>query len=205
MKKTILVIAGLISLGTQAQSFVNGSFEKNSHSGKCGYNLKNDEITSTVEGTHAFGGYEAVDILKAGCIIESVADGEVALGVANEPSNPDNGEAISLELTETLKEGKYYKISFKVMAITKYGPQGDLLIGSSSKANDFGVKANRTVSAAGKWGTITFIHTAEKDDKYITIKPVPGVKSWNIVDDFSIEAMTDEEADAWFNEAMKED
>ncbi len=205
MKKYTLIIACLISLGTQAQSFVNGSFEKNSFTKSCGYNLSNSEINAALDGTVAFAEFEKVDILKAGCIIESVADGEVALGIANDPANPESGEAISLELTETLKEGEYYKISFKVMAITKYGPQGDLLIGSSPKADDFGVKAIKAISKEGEWATITFLLRAKKDDKFITIKPVAGVKSWNIIDDFKLEALSQEEADAWFDEVMKED
>lgn len=191
MKKLFLfVFAGLGICGTvHSQTFLNGSFEKNSAGQSCGYNLPNADIDSKMNSTVAFGKYEAIDILIAGCIINDIADGNYALGIANEPSNPTNGEAFSLELSETLTENQQYEISFKVQAITKYGPQGNLLIGISSQNNTFGNEVFKAFSADGKWITSTFKFTATKDIKFITIKPEPGKKSWNIVDDFNIKKL----------------
>lgn len=186
MKYYSLIIACGLSASVQAQSFINGSFEKTTASNSCGYNLSNSDINAQMTGTHAFGGYEAIDILREGCIISSIADGDFALGIANEPSNPSNGEAISLELSDALVENQEYQISFKVQAITKYGPQGNLLIGTSSTKDKFGSEVHNAVTKSGEWIEVSFIFVAGKDTKFITIKPVAGVKSWNIVDDFKL-------------------
>lgn len=189
MKYYTFIIACGLSASMHAQSFVNGSFENNSCTQKCGYNLVNSDINAQVKATTAFGSYEAIDILKAGCIIESIADGNVAIGIANNPSDPQNGEAISLELSESLKEGEEYEVTFKVHAITKYGPQGDLIIGTSASADAFGDEVYSAKTSANEWITITLKFKAAKDVKFITVKPVSGVKSWNVVDDFTIKSL----------------
>lgn len=172
-----------------SQEFLNGSFEKNISKKGCGYNLTNTHINSQMESTYAFGKYEAIDILLAGCIIDSVADGTFALGIANEPSNPQNSEAFSLELSGPLTIGYTYQITFKVRSITKYGPQGNLLIGSSSSKDNFGKNIGTVTTEADKWISVTLEFYAENDDQFITIIPVAGIKSWNIVDDFSIKIL----------------
>jgi hypothetical protein len=168
------------------QVFLNGSFEKNISKQSCGYNLTNTHINSQMQSTYAFGKYEAIDILISGCIIDSIPEGNFALGIANEPSTPLNGEAVSLELSSPLIIGSTYQISFKVRSITKYGPQGNMELGSSSSKNDFGKHIATATTVADKWTTITFDFYAENDDQYITIMPVTGIKSWNVVDDFTI-------------------
>ena len=186
---TIALSVAFFSKNSYGQQFLNGSFEKTSADESCHYNLSNSDVNSKMENTTAFGKYEAVDILMANCIIDNIADGKFAIGIANEPSSPKNSEAISLELSSPLVIGQTYKISFKVRSITKYGPQGDLNIGCSSSKNHFGTNISTVKTIADKWIDIQFEFYAENDDNFITVMPVSGVKSWNIVDDFVIKVI----------------
>jgi len=116
---------------------VNGSFETTTSTG-CDYNMNNNVFNSKMSNTNAFGIYKKIDIVESGCFVPSIPDGTHAVSIANNPADPTQGEAIALEITTPLTAGDSYKIIFDAIAITDFGPQGDLLVGASTSNELFG-------------------------------------------------------------------
>ena len=168
-----------------SQSFLNGSFETTTSTG-CNYNMNNATYNSLMPNSNAFGSYQALDIVVSGCYIPSVPDGIYAVNIANNPPNNIQGEAISLELSIPLIMGNSYTISFEALALTSFGPQGDLLIGASTTNSTFGAAIYTANTVNSGWITFTFTFVAPNNSSNITVMPVSGISSWNSIDNFVI-------------------
>ena len=168
-----------------AQSFLNGSFETTTSTG-CNYNMNNATYNSLMSNSNAFGSYQALDIVVSGCYIPSVPDGLYAVSIANNPPNNIQGEAISLQLSTALIMGNSYTISFEALAITSFGPQGNLLIGASTSNSTFGTTIYTANTVNTAWTNFTFTFVAPNNSTNITVMPVAGVSSWNSIDNFTI-------------------
>lgn len=186
MKRLIILGFALSSFNAQSQSILNGSFESTSASASCNYNISNATYNSAMNNSTAFGLYQQTDIVVSGCYIPSIPDGQFSVGIANNPSNNVEGEAISLELSAPLVIGNAYEISFQAYANTDFGPQGDLVIGVSTANNSLGTVIDTANTVIGTWTSFTVNFTATDNSTYITVAPVQGISSWNFVDDFSI-------------------
>lgn len=186
MKYTFLlfVFSILTTKFVYSQNFVNGSFETTTSSG-CDYNLNKVSFNTKMSNTNAFGAYEQLDIVESGCFIPSIPDGIHAVSIANNPSNPNEGEAIALELTTPLTVGASYQIALDAIAITDFGPQGNLLIGASTSNASFGTTIY-TVVTTTSWTNFSFNFIAPNNSTHITVMPVSGISSWNSIDNFSL-------------------
>ena len=171
----------------EAQAFLNGSFENTTSPNSCNYNMTNATFNSFMQNTIAFGVYEQLDIQITSCFIPSVPNGTYVVGIANNPSNNTQGEAISLELSAPLVNGDAYILSFEGYSNTEFGPQGNLLIGSSNSSNNFGMEIYNATTVDSQWTSFSFTFTAPNNGTFITVMPVSGVNSWNMVDNFQIE------------------
>ena len=66
---------------TQAQTFLNGSFETNTATG-CSYNLSNSAFNDLMSNVNAFSvNYEQIDIHTSGCYVDP-QDGNWCVGLA---------------------------------------------------------------------------------------------------------------------------
>lgn len=183
--RTILSILVVItSTSLAAQSFLNGSFEVNSATEQCTYNISNSTYNQLMANSTAFGEYESLDIVQNGCYLDGIPDGSFSVSIANTPNDNQVGEAISLELAENLIIGESYTFTFQSIAMTDFGPQGNLLIGASTEASEFGVTLFDAATVEGVWNEYTVSFVAEEAVSYITVMPVPGISSWNSVDAF---------------------
>lgn len=180
-----ILITFCISVNLNAQAILNGSFEATS-SGGCNYNMNNVTYNGLMSNSVAFGAYQSLDIVISGCYIPSVPHGTKAVSIANNPGNNSLGEAISLALSAPLIAGNSYTLSFQALAITSFGPQGNLLIGASTSSAAFGTTVYTANTVNTGWTTFTFAFVAPNNATNITVMPVPGVSSWNAVDNFSI-------------------
>ena len=183
----ILTIFTLSNFLCSSQTFVNGSFE-NTTANSCTYNISNSTFNNMMNNTLAFGSYQALDIQLANCYIPSVPNGNYAVGIANNPSNNSQGEAIALELTIPLVSGNQYSLSFDAYSITNFGPQGNLLLGSSDTGNNFGIEIYNANTISSQWTSFTFTFIAPNNGTHITVMPVSGISSWNSIDNFVIES-----------------
>lgn len=184
----ILTVLILSSHLCDAQTFLNGSFENTTSPNSCNYNMSNATFNSLMQNSIAFGTYEQLDIQVISCFIPSVPDGTYVVGIANNPGNNNVGEAISLELSAPLVSGSAYILSFEGYSNTEFGPQGNLLIGSSISSNSFGVEIYNATTVDSQWTSFNFLtFTAPNNGTFITVMPVAGISSWNMVDDFQIE------------------
>lgn len=187
MKTTLLFVGLSLSTFVQAQTIINGSFETNSASLGCTYNVSNAAYNGYISNSTAFGLYESIDIVVNGCFVNNIPDGNFAVSVANNPSNNIEGEAISLEMDMPLTIGNQYQISFQATAI-QYASvtQGDLLIGVSTSPNNFGDLVDTAITVENVWNNYTVTFTATSAATHITVMPIPGISSWNCIDAFSI-------------------
>jgi hypothetical protein len=187
MKTTLLLVGLFLSTFLQAQNVINGSFETNTAPLGCTYNVSNAVYDGYISNSAGFGVYEALDIIVNGCFVNNIPDGSYAVTVANNPTNNIEGEAVSLEIDAPLTIGNQYQISFQATAV-QYASviQGDLLIGVSTASNSFGDLVDTAVTVENVWNSYSFTFTATSPATHITVMPIPGISSWNCVDDFSI-------------------
>ena len=183
----MLLAALLISFDGTTQSVLNGSFEITTAPSSCSYNLTNAAYNGYISNSEAFGTYEAVDIVVNGCFLNNIPDGTFGVSLANNPNNNLQGEAISLALNLPLTVGSAYQINFQATAI-QYTTvtQGDLLIGISSSGNSFGTVVDTAFTVENVWNSYSFTFTASSAATHITVMPLPGISSWNCIDNFSI-------------------
>lgn len=188
--KTLSLFTALVlyAMLTSGQSFLNGSFENNSSTSDCNYNISNTAFNGYFSNVTAFGQYEAIDIQVAGCYVPTIADGTFAVALANFPSDPVTGEAVALELSEPLVMGNSYAMSFEAYAMPDFGSdQGDLLIGASMNGTEGGTTVYTAATVYDTWTTFTFEFVAPNNATHMTVVPVTGISSWNSIDNFVIE------------------
>lgn len=171
-----------------SQTFLNGSFENNSSTNACNYNISNAVFNDYFSNVTAFGEYEAIDIQVAGCYVPIIADGTFAVGLANFPGDPSSGEAVALELSEPLVMGNSYAMSFEAYGMPEFSSeQGDLVIGASISGTEGGIAVYTAETVLDTWTTFTFEFVAPNNASHMTVVPVAGVSSWNSIDNFVIE------------------
>lgn len=185
-QKIILIIFTLSSIFCNSQTFLNGSFENTTSPNSCSYNNSNSTFNSLMNNTFAFGDYQLLDIVISNCFIPSVPDGIYSVSIANNPSNNVEGEAIALELSTPMITGNSYLLSFEAISLTSFGPQGNLLIGSSITNNNFGMEIYNATTIDGQWTSFSFTFVAPNNGTHITVMPVRNVSSWNSIDNFII-------------------
>lgn len=179
----LIILSVFYVCNSSAQSFLNGSFETTTSTG-CNYNMTNATYNTLMSSSNSFGSYQAIDIVVSGCYIPSVPNGITAVSIANNPTNNALGEAISLTLSAPLVMGNSYTISFQALALTSFGPQGNLMIGASTSNSTFGTTLYTATTVNTGWTTFTFTFVAPNNSSHITVMPVPGVSSWNSIDNF---------------------
>lgn len=162
MKKVLLLGSLILIFNTQAQSVINGSFETNTASLTCNYNLSNNAFNGLVSNVTAYGVYEATDLVVNTCFVNNIPDGNFAVSLANNAgANWMQGEAISIELDVPLIIGTTYEISLEAAGIDYSSvTEGDLLIGVSTSPTDFGNLVDTAVTVLNIWNSYSFVFTA---------------------------------------------
>ncbi|HOY31832.1 MAG TPA: carbohydrate binding domain-containing protein [Bacteroidales bacterium] len=188
MKKSIILsLAALLNfsivLVLPAQEFINGDFEQTTAPpGVDQINLSNEAFSSMMAHTYAFGTYGDMDIINS-----TVYSGAAQSGAWFVALTGGGTDAISMELTSSLIEGKTYSISFWDKAGAGFIPQ-EFQIGISTEKNTFGIPVcTAEMPVLAVWTRRTFSFIAPISGKYITVQlaGITDISKWAQVDNFS--------------------
>lgn len=187
IKKLILSLSVLLVVfQSNAQTFLNGSFEVTTATMVCNYNLSNPTFNGLMSNTVAFGAANETDILVAGCYTPTIPDGVRAVGIAG------TFDEISLELSSPLTIGESYTISFWTRSDINFRPRGDVEIGASTSSVAFGTPIYTAVTVESTWINHVFTFVAPNAATYITARNVAGPIYWNHLDNFVMVEPEDE-------------
>jgi hypothetical protein len=162
---------------------INGSFETTL--GTCSYNESNFFFNRKMSNCFAFGDNSEIDIIKDTCGYGPAQDGNYFLGIAVDNSN-ELTDALSLELSSPLIEGKTYVLNF----YSRKDPDFDanlLEVGYTKDSLSFGTSIGSTSSLpTTSWEPVSFTFTPSFNSKFITIRTIAGIYGWNFIDNFTI-------------------
>ena len=197
MKKYLITLILLFGLyQSYSQTFLNGDFENNLSSG-CDYNNTDILFNTKVSNVYAFGkaysgsdgGYVGeTDIQTMGCYV-TPQNGNWCLGLSSDTAS--TSDAVAIELTSNLIIGQSYQVSFYIFGNTSFSNiLTDVKIGVSNTDSTFGNLLFTASPFTNIWKHIDFNFTASQSDKFITVANIPGVNSWNQIDNFTISNVT---------------
>ncbi len=178
------LLAPLLALFIQkatAQCFVNGDFENH----KATYdeiNLSNDNFNKMMPGVTAFGSYGDVDIISSNAYGGAGAQSKnwyIAL-------TGGGTDIVAIELSEPLKQGNTYTVSFYDRAAAGY-KAFPIEIGLSTSNMSFGSVVYDFHEAAvnNVWTRREFVFVAPLSGKYLTVKMLQGdIQTWVNIDNF---------------------
>jgi hypothetical protein len=179
----LAILLCVFSQSTNAQTFINGDFELTSATdGVDEINLSNENYNQKMKFSHAFGTYGDMDIIST-----STYDGLPQHGKFFVAFTGGGTDAISMELTEPLKAGENYTISFWDRGSSGYVPQA-FQIGISNTADQFGtVVFTAGTPQIGVWTERVFTFRAPESAKYITVQlsGPNNIGDWAQADHFS--------------------
>jgi hypothetical protein len=214
MKKIVFILIMFCAFTTKAQNLVmNGSFEHNNFlPPNCPTDISNAIYNASVDSSTSitkWSFYGMNNLFYEGCIIgslppvlpgfvvpdEVVYDKDFSLVIAARDSMINNWHhytwnGVTLELSQTLLLGSYYKLSYYQKVITPnvfgtpYGP-GALEIGISEHDTSFGVAVDTIAYNDYTWEKIEFVFQATIPAKHLSIKGHPLLgQDAAIVDNF---------------------
>lgn len=200
MKTKILIINFIIIfIGYEkcfGQFFLNGDFEFNLAS-NCEYNHSDSIFNTRISDVFAFGknNYGAslrgqTDIQTKGCFV-TPQHGDWCIGLSGERFTDTTSDAIALKLSSTLTAGFKYQLSFYLFGNTTFSDTlGDIVVGESDSPSIIGRIIDTISPIAMNWKQVLLNFEATQSSQYITIKNVPGLRSWNQIDNFEIKLIT---------------
>ncbi len=184
LKKALLLLLILQTLGASSQTFLNGDFENNTAT--LGYdqiNLPNASFNTMMTGTYAFGTYGDMDIINTATYTGGPQKGSWFVAFTG-----GGTDAISMELSSNLIQGKSYTITFWDKSGDGFVAQ-PFQIGVSDTKDSFGtaVYTADQIPTAGVWTKRTFSFAAPISGKYITVQlsGANNIGDWSQADNFS--------------------
>jgi hypothetical protein len=188
--KTIIIKTALLSLlflqgfGACGQSFLNGDFENNTAGiGTDQINLSNAAFNTMMPANFAFGSYGDMDIINT-----ATYDGAAQKGSWFVAFTGGGTDAISMELTSDLIQGKRYTITFWDKCGAGFVTQ-PFQIGVSEAKDAFGttVYTCDAMPVVGVWTKRTFSFVSPLSAKYITVQlaGANNINDWAQADNFS--------------------
>ena len=176
MKKLMILILICYAWNTHAQQILNGSFEDNDLI-ECNYGLSNNGYNLMVANSTAFSTW-VVAMFDVNCPWDGgVQDGSwmVGLGGQDTLGNGPERTAISLELSDTLWEGEWYKLSFYLKKPLP-SPNGlnvfnnQVEIGLSEVPDEFGAHIFTSEFPDSIWTLQEVVFQAPPNIKHITCR-----------------------------------
>ena len=184
MKKLYsLLIITACTLTANSQNLINGSFEMTT--GNCDINIDNNVFNSLMNNCYAFGTLGSnLDILNSdtiSCSYGIAQNGNYFVGIAY------NGykEALSLSLDSNLISGNLYTLSFYNKKDTSW-TSNKLEIGYSMDSLSFGTLIDTVPAPNTGWHNVLLSFSPINNSKFITIRVVDSITSWNLIDNFSL-------------------
>ncbi len=169
LRIAILIFPMALPFTSNAQDFLNGSFEQN---GKlCLINTSTSVFNANVKNTRAFGSYHKPDIASSDCNYGTAKDGNWFVGIATNVNGGIRSEAITLELSEALSKGSQYSLTFYARL---HSIASNIEIGQSV-ADSLGGQVFYTVAAENvgtEWSEFTIRFTAPNNGKYISVRAI---------------------------------
>ncbi|MCW3078399.1 MAG: hypothetical protein JWO32_3008, partial [Bacteroidetes bacterium] len=166
----------------QAQTFLNGSFEKNTGCIGDQINLSNIDCNAKLTEINSFGTYGDIDIISSAIYGGSGAQqGNWYLGMTG-----GGTDMIAFTLSEPLVKGKTYIISYYDRKTDSYSV-GPVQIGLSTNNNTLGtvVYTGSEMGTQKTWTQHTFTFTAPISGQFITVQMSTGtISDWINLDNF---------------------
>ncbi len=170
-----------------SQVIVNGSFEVTTAPVGCNYNLANPVFNGYMSDVLAYGAGNETDIIMDGCYVTDIPDGLRSISIAHVPE-----DEISMVIDVPLVLGETYTLSFWALSETTFAGPGDVVIGASTSATDFGILIQTVSPTVMDWGNHTFTFVAPNNATHITVRNAPGGPYWNHLDHFEFILPIDE-------------
>lgn len=188
MKKYAIIFLFIIKLilstycNTQAQTFLNGSFEINTATGDL-INASNTTFNSLMSDCYSFGTSGNIDIITSNAYSGWPQDGNWFVML-----HGNYTDQLSMKLSAPLTMGSCYTIIFYDRAWSGYTTTGPIEIGLSTTNNSLGTAIYTTPSApiTGIWTERIFSFIAPNNGQYITINETGPTVNFMHVDNFSI-------------------
>jgi hypothetical protein len=198
MKKLTLILLVFCAFTTKAHNLVmNGSFEYNNIKPEdvdCPIDIHNDDFNALIDSTISLSDWALhTALFFEGClnmgtmVPDSIAyEGEVSLliaskdtivGLATPPSHWQSRLGVTMELSQILLPGSYYKLSYYQKVLppntlwTHYTP-GAMEIGISERDTSFGVVVDTIAYNDYNWEKIEFVFKATIPAKYLSVRGV---------------------------------
>jgi len=175
-----LVVLGLfLPYFTDAQTFLNGSFETNTAAGNL-INMNNAAFTAAISNTTSFGTTPNGDLITIGW-------GTIQNGLWKVALTGGGTDIFGLELSAPLVAGNSYTFTFWDLSFSSW-VSNPLQLGLSTTSTTQGTVIHTTAAGAtnGVWTQRTVTFTAPNNGQYITVRQTIGTAttSWVMVDNF---------------------
>ncbi len=183
--KTALITAFFLqALTLSGQTFLNGDFENNTAGMAYDQiNLSNSVFNTMMSNTFAFGSYGDMDIISSATYTGGPQKGSWFVAFTG-----GGTDAISMELSSNLIQGKHYTITFWDKCGAGFVTQ-PFQIGVSDAKDAFGsiVYTCDAMPVVGVWTKRTFSFEAPLSGKYITVQlaGAASIGDWAQADNFS--------------------
>jgi hypothetical protein len=178
-------------LSGNAQSLLNGDFEKNTADG-CIYNLENEDFNLIMEDVVAFGSNSEMDIHNDTCGYADVISNNWFVSLSQRPSGEIDQLALRMDLP--LTAGGSYRLTYFDWAETS-GLNNiplPLEIGLSTDSMIFGTLIHTSMPVEYEWTQQSVEFMAPLAAEYLTIRMAgdSGLKGWTFVDGFELSPLT---------------
>ncbi|MEZ4952740.1 MAG: T9SS type A sorting domain-containing protein [Saprospiraceae bacterium] len=178
-------------LSGNAQSLLNGDFEKNTADG-CIYNLENEDFNLIMEDVVAFGSNSEMDIHNDTCGYADVISNNWFVSLSQRPSGEIDQLSLRMDMPLTL--GSSYRLTYFDWAETS-GLNNiplPLEIGLSTDSMIFGTLIHTSMPVEYEWTQQSVEFMATEAAQYITIRMAgaSGLKGWTFVDGFELSPLT---------------
>ena len=187
MRKRIIGLMAVVLVGVAldqiraAEMILNGDFENNTASG-IDYNMTNSEFNATVADATAFGTAEEIDIITGNSVEFPPQSGNWNLHIHTQrPSLSDKYDAFSLDLSSPVFAGSSYTLSFYAANYI-----GDVQVGLSNSATDFGTLIFSERPNPGAWTFFSTSFEAPSNASFLTVRNELSREVRTSVDNFSL-------------------
>ena len=184
IKVLLLFLVAFDAKQSNAQTFLNGSFESNTSSA-CNYNMSNATFTSLMANSTGYGVQSQLDIMNNTCPYGTPQNGLWMVSLA---TNAGTTDAFTTMLSAPLVAGNTYTMSFYDRGDPNYPPGVPIQIGISTVAGAAGtIVYTAPAPSNGPWSFRGFTFVAPNNGQHVSVSTT-GAPLWTFVDNFCLGA-----------------